>query len=699
MADLYVSNEEPVKTLLLKDVEYPRFQRKKVWVKKPEKLFKFCISIFKGYPIGIFTFQKQYTDERTAWRLLDGRQRYTALSDMRNPENIWRWASATLKFNSKSDKKDIEDSFWEYVNEYIEYGEENINVDVEVNEDMSEGCHSESESLDLEVVSGNGSSHLKKIDELKKLIELITITHPVKSNKYCGITKPFLFEKYEGIEYISKDDSGKNPRIVFDDFRAWIDIQKIDRVEKITIDSILSWYPIQCRKNIELQVSQRLEGIKESLLCLKKLDNILENYKISFIELNSKCTDADAKKIFELINTGGTPLSAPEILSSKATWNADVPNATSMMKLNRDRLYDTIEDIEKPEDVVRWDVAATLTDRIPSGLDFLFGNWRNYKADDLDNKFTVGFKLMSGYYLGGISKSKMSELADEINADIVQWNLPEIEKTMEELSKALNHDKFFRMVSGWYKDKWNNSLMNMTTDAVAYNFFFNTAKDWKAKDKPSLGSKSYGEFIKNAIKLFDRSIYEYVTNAWAGSSDSKLTTNLNDQNYIGTSIDEKRWADLIDEMINSLTILGNKYTDKFDKPRMKALLYYSYLLRGIERPDGDKIFEVDHIIPQNSFTEGSEYYKHMNAIYNLEFLPSSSNSIKKENPLSMVTDQRTVLDVEKYSDIKKDFFKNCSNPDDYENLIDIRKDIFTRTFTHYRKRTVDGRYKEYEDNL
>lgn len=47
------------------------------------------------------------------------------------------------------------------------------------------------------------------------------------------------------------------------------------------------------------------------------------NRKVAIIETHD-ITSTDSQKIFNLINTGGTQLTASEILSAKPKWNAPI---------------------------------------------------------------------------------------------------------------------------------------------------------------------------------------------------------------------------------------------------------------------------------------------------------------------------------------------------------------------------------------
>ncbi len=48
------------------------------------------------------------------------------------------------------------------------------------------------------------------------------------------------------------------------------------------------------------------------------------------------------------------------------------------------------------------------------------------KPKELEKKITLGFKILSGYYQGGISREDISKLGD---LDSIQWGTKELENT------------------------------------------------------------------------------------------------------------------------------------------------------------------------------------------------------------------------------------------------------------------------------
>ena len=77
-------------------IKLPRFQRKSTWTAKQN--FELAISIFQEYPVGVVIINDE---GHTSW-LLDGRQRRTALKDLRaNPDLVYDWARKYIKFKNK----------------------------------------------------------------------------------------------------------------------------------------------------------------------------------------------------------------------------------------------------------------------------------------------------------------------------------------------------------------------------------------------------------------------------------------------------------------------------------------------------------------------------------------------------------------------------------------------------------------------
>lgn len=96
-------------------MKLPRFQRKATW--KPKQNFELAISIYQDYPVGV-VIVNQEKDSR--W-LLDGRQRRSALKEMRsNPIAVYNWARTYLGFKATEDPSDIKTIYWNKVADYLQ---------------------------------------------------------------------------------------------------------------------------------------------------------------------------------------------------------------------------------------------------------------------------------------------------------------------------------------------------------------------------------------------------------------------------------------------------------------------------------------------------------------------------------------------------------------------------------------------------
>lgn len=89
-------------------IKLPRFQRKSTWTAKQN--FELAISIFQEYPVGVVIINDE---GHTSW-LLDGRQRRSALKDLRaNPDLVYDWARKYIKFKASQDVVEVKEMFWE----------------------------------------------------------------------------------------------------------------------------------------------------------------------------------------------------------------------------------------------------------------------------------------------------------------------------------------------------------------------------------------------------------------------------------------------------------------------------------------------------------------------------------------------------------------------------------------------------------
>ena len=74
----------------------------------------------------------------------------------------------------------------------------------------------------------------------------------------------------------------------------------------------------------------------------------------------------------------------------------------------------------------------------------------------------------------------------------------------------------------------------------------------------------------------------------------------------------------------------------------------------------------------------------MSNIFNIEPLPKSDNIIKADKPLSSVAEDWKIDQIERYSYIPRDKFKDFSTPDQMEDLKEFRGKEIKKIFSEKR---------------
>lgn len=701
---------ESVKTFVNdQTIRLPRFQRKQTW--KEKKNFNLCISVYKDFPMGIIVIkidQNQGKKHEIIKWLLDGRQRQNVLKGMKNPEKIYLWAKKTIPISSRDGIDTLAQNYWDYIERYLEDEEsEESPPDDEEDNIISEGqaeneiCSDEEAEGGEDSVSSIEEPDYPSYDGLKDLCDLLETVHPMRKRS-SNFTAPFNYcTILPNLPFIKMDrETGAN-YVDSDALITWIDSKKAfdllyGKPFPPTKDMFLSWLTDgqtisdEVVKKLRKHIDKNWNKIFKILNQLDSLDKRLQEAKIGYLELNADCTDADAKKIFEIINSAGTPLTAAEILSAKPSWNKKIIEPHTLMLSSKEKLYKQI--VIKGEGVVRWDAAATFTDRLDNSLDFIIGNWREVNADKLEKKITLGFKLMSGYYFEAISRDEISRLSSDSYLNdkgiTINWGSIEIEEKLNTMGKILHQNNFFK-----YWATWNIPMMSALSDAVAINFLLVTFKDWMNKGEPTNSqSTEYRIFQKNAVVLFDRLVFEYVMKRWRGSSDSTISKNLKElrsktllhgKSYAYDPITTAEWGKLIQEITFNGTVNGVSYlTDKLDT-RMRGLLYYYYVLKQKSGPNDPTVtgVEVDHIIPQSLFDgEGKNVKDYMNNLTNLALLPKRQNISKSNKKISDIDDPWLRDQIINYEEIMEQQFTEMSDIKNIEKLKQHRGSLIIETF-------------------
>lgn len=721
-----------VKTIFCKQfindssIRAPRFQRKLVW--KNDKNFEFCISFFNEFPIGVVVVKqekpqyinilengkkrrKMILDEQKY--ILDGRQRHNILTDIySDPEKIYEYAKRYIGIKNNMGENEIRELFWKKVEMFLQTNEENednseegIDTEEDIDtedEDNTIGNEDENISLgdDEEIIEDENESEDKKntienyqssyLERLENLLEIILAVHPKKENS-SAFTKPFDFSSYlKKLEYV--EDKEEVKKLVSKELVIWIrnfklhlDNRniKLSKAELIKyLESKYDYKDINCKRSLEKYIKKNWKNIEFVISICSSIDSRMNSAEIGWIVLED-CTAKESQKIYEIINTKGTPLTNPEILSAKAEWNISIESDDIELIRSVKNLYETMK-ISVPEGIVKWDIAATFIDRL--GDNFIFGNLSYNNASQFNIKINMGFKLLSGIILNKIDQNGIADLGN--NKDI-EWNsfTKNLLNELKEIIKLLKTDKFFENF-----DSYKCSLLYLTSEAIVLNFIIIIHKDWLRKGKPSNNNQNSKDFILNAKILFDKLIYQYVNRELRGSSDSEVARRLNDfnnyQESLITRLENEEWKDLIENVIENHVIREKPLSYKNIDKMLKIILIYYYVLEGLKFT-GDKV-NFDHIIPKVKLEERIEEWKIKSSnLFNLCILPDSTNREKYNKLLNEIKNYDMKVEIKNFTGIELDDFEKYSDINNIDKLKEFRKKLFIKAFDDRRKEKLN----------
>lgn len=677
MADLFDLRPESVGSFLDDEtIQLPRFQRRSAW--KPEQRFRLALSLFKGYPLGTVVVKKEKSQQggigQSVTYLLDGRQRRETLAGMRDPETIYSWARTSLKLRAQDDTDEVIAKFQKYVDNYF-FGQEDWEEDAEESDEpdaIDETTHSEyqdtGEEDDEASDEASEDESTTALDDqqyagLEDLWKLVLLVHPLtKGGRDSGFRKPFNFDKsIKGLDFVKQDELGKRS-VNSDALLSWLKYQRDSHKGTPWPPSQQTFYEwLTAGKTVDKPdaVKKRLDEewprIEKAILLLESLKARLTSSVLGYLEIRDSASSNDDKKIFEIINTAGTKLSAAEILSAKVAWDEEVDSPPAAVLNNVKDLYDEMG-IDFDGRVRRWDVAATLLDRIDFPV--VLGQkaqweWDGIKSKHLERKITLGFKLLSGYYQSRLKKNEVARLP---SVPEVSWGTIELESKFNEVSRLLGKHWFFE-----YVQAWDFSLAGSLSDAIGLDYLLVCTKDWIRKGEPKVAGAPLNSFRKNAVVLFDRLVYEYVTEVWRGSSDNRIARNLDAINQstdpIFGAVPKAEWERLVEEVVDDGTVNGVSYLRKQDQ-RVRHLLTYAMIIARIRPDDVHEPIEVDHIVPQQLFKESGdkELASNLHHISNLQLLPESVNNAKSSRRLNELTQPNVRGAVARFSRVhEKDF--------------------------------------------
>ena len=646
-------------------IELPRFQRKATW--KDTDNFKLCISVFKGYPIGVIIVNEMGTKKF----LLDGRQRRNALITMyNNPVEVYKWATKFIGIKSNMPEDEVKDRFSEKISDYLQSEfnkstEDAVDDDVAIDEDSNEG-----RTFDAELQNVN----------MHALLDLILLVHTkyAGSNRFEGMFKFSKIIPIEDLEYstIINGECIIDPTKLKKFIKNRIENDEVDKTE--FTNYLIKRHKLTTKDASKLDnyITSHWDYFEKCFDTIRRTDELIINARIGLIRLID-ASPLDAQNIFSLVNGGGAPLTAEELLSARPFWNVEIRNPSDEIRNTAKDLYNFLG-ISVPSNVVRWDVCATLLSRIDkANLIFTKIDLNDPKTSQsqFTKKLTLGFKLMSALYVGGISSNSVKELENEKKARI-DWDC-DVEALVKDFNIAM--DLLYDCDYFKYLMSWKQSIMSLMGNSVALAFAALIYKNWIALGKPLKNNPKLKDFQKNAVILCDRLLYEYSMRLWAGSADSRLARDLASINERFTVVPYSDWENVID-----LFAKGNNAKVE------KGIIYHYYCLKKI-RPSYDgaganAVYEVDHIYAQAQFKNAVTIDPLlMESLGNKALLPKLENIAKSDKSLSELRPYDWLYgEVKRITGICEEDIDKYSDIVNIQKLIDTRINDYKKTFKEIR---------------
>ena len=649
-------------------IDLPRFQRKPTW--KDNDNFKLCISVFKGYPIGVIIVNEM--GKKGKKYLLDGRQRRNALTTMySNPVAVYTWARKFVGFKDNTPEDEVKEKFREKISEYLQTEFDKATEDADVLQEAleSEDDFAAEKTFDAGIQGEN--MHL--------LLDLILIVHGKfnKSNRFEGI---FRFDKFipiEDLEYskVVGANYEVDPIKLKKYLKNRIDNDEISREEFSA--HLKKRYKLDPKTSMKLDqyISDHWEYMEKCFETIRRTDEIIINARIGLIRLID-ASPLDAQNIFSLVNGGGAKLTAEELLSARPYWNVAVEHPSDSVRMEAKSLYEFLN-ISVPQNIVRWDVCATILSRIDkSHLVFSKFDLSNPKTKEANftKKLTLGFKLVSAVYAGGISSTSVKELENEQKYNI-NWDI-DIEKFISNFNivmELLYDCEYFK-----YLMSWNQSIMSLMGNSLALEFASLIYKNWIALDKPTKGQSKAKELQKNAIILCDRLVYEYSCRIWSGSGDSRLARDLQANDRFDV-VKSDEWNMVIDDFAKGKNASISK-----------GIIYHYYCLKKmrpiLEGAGVDAKYEIDHIYAQAQFDTVTTIDKTlMESLGNKALLPKVDNISKGEKAINQLKADTWLYDMIKtFTGISEESVDKYSDIVNIESLIEFRIKDYKEVFNNQR---------------
>lgn len=688
-------------------IKLPRFQRKASWDYK--KRFELALSIFKNYPVGCSILSKENDGKKnlTEW-LLDGRQRRDTIKAIyEDPENLYLWGKKYLPIKKGDSVDTISENFWNKVADFIEEEDAGKPSLVETESGLSEGgdivetesenlndsSTPETESTEAEELAETSDSN-KDEEELGTLLTIIRIAFEYQHGGSSGLSSSFDLKEFLQGKAFNTALYDDREKVVCAKLRKFLQEYKgaNDKTYRSYdvfiqfLDSRFDWVNENSKAKLKSKLSSEWAERQLKIIdCFDKIDAIFLNRKIAIIETHD-ITSTDSQKIFNLINTGGTKLTASEILSAKPKWNTEIKAPSSKFEIAIEKLYGKLDlgNSGKVDHTVKWDVPAASTyffdaEGDESGFSLFF----HLDEDDVASRITIGFKLLSGFFTDGVKKENIDSLSTKIDWNNYEDNLKEIKDFLD----GFKNSPYLKTIRSWGK-----SLSDVLSDGPTMSILFLLFRSWKDLGKPTgFSTEAKKLYDKNVFIQLDNGFYSYLSNQWKGSSDSTISRNIaaysaevgQNSSKLFDALPEESWKSLLNNLITNNTINGKPITKGILAP---LVYFYNVIINkngsGISDPG-----EIDHIIPQSAWSSSSLPNKEsiQNNAFNLSLLPKTINASKNDQLLSSVAGNASIANaIGDYEEISVSDFGKYSQISNYSDLKKVREALYIKAFTKIR---------------
>lgn len=639
-------------------IKLPRFQRKSTWTLVQD--FNLCISMFKGYPLGVVIYNNT-TDaaSKNVNYLLDGRQRRNALKTcIESPIAMYMAATKALNLKSSMSLDEVAKKFWTNVSGFFRK--------VDDSDDSSEESSGGGDEIDSMIES------MQKNTNLKLLLDFIKAMHGPVSQGVTPWEKRWDFQKYfDYLIYVDKKTKKINPKKLKDFIVGHF--SEVD-LSGMAVDSFIASFEDFAfsdggETGMKVKVAKVFDSLKEDIRVLTEINtNVFGDAKLGVIKITN-ATTLDSQMIFSLVNRGGTQLKSEELLSAKPFWNIQIPGdmISGAIKTKIQELYSKMgipgENFAHGGNYVNWDVCATFLDRFDKGH-LLFPDYDGVKESDkvLLRKVIEGFKLVATNLCGGFSASSMEKL--ETHSRLVV-EIDSLGEDLATMTLELMKHPFFQRLHAWGK-----SVDDLIGMAATFEFVSVLRIRWS--DLGCASGSNLKKFAHESLALFDRLVHEYTIGYWRGSSDSKLAEHLKDHNYLDrvVPVSETEWIALVEKACGE--------TNEHYKNKEALIRYFLVLQKKQPDPTGNTLYDIDHIIPQKAIdaaAEGTIKKTLKNSLGNMALFPRPRNQAKKDKKLvDMPSDLKK--EVAKYADVAEEDFEKYSAVTNLEALVEERKAMY-----------------------